>query len=644
MTLLVMIQVWLVTAVYPNCSDPSTYTSYNKSTEYKGLNDVTPWDRVRNTSDNCNFTSLLKPHMNETCGDCDFSVTENKWFRFDEGPYVKIAEFPDGTSCPERGHCNGFYQIALVPNVKQTGNPNSKYFSLLYSNQTNPTNCLLSGSSFLVESFNCEEFILYKFPNGSNKAGESKCEDADLGPTPYSICMHDTIIELTLEANRKYYTTDVPLNCISTRSPKPPNLTWTDQDNQDITPQARRNRDLSSLFTVVHSLNSLSYSSVRCKVEDKSQTFYRVSIETGDVTSLEQEELDATCNITFGGSSVENRANLYLINILKDKEVYYTAENISNRMKINDIGAGTYRISVDLSTILIPIPNDLKNVTHNWKCGVRDPITEIFTTVPFTVTVIKLCPSGTGLESSAASQCTTCPKNTSPKHNVCTWCPRGRVSGPGSSQCYGIEVPNIEAAENGNASAVCRITVEQLSSVNETNPGFYFIEVLNDEVVYYTKNNISETKGDISINKASPETYEMNLTLSNTSVPSTARSRTEHWKCGIIDLETLQYTTIPFKITLKRHCPAGTGFVTTIATHCEPCPRNTFYFRDECRKCLEGQVSDPGARECDYPGYSGRLSDIFIGFGVVIVGALAIATVVFLANYKHHYRPHIPQS
>ena len=368
-----------------------------------------------------------------------------------------------------------------------------------------------------------------------------------------------------------------------------------------------------------------------------------MSIETGDVMGLEQEELDATCNITFGGSSVEHSANLYLINILKDEDVYYTAENISARMKINDTGAGSYRISLDLSTITIP--NDLKNVTQNWKCGVRDPITEKFTTVPFTITVIKPCPSGTGLESSAASQCTTCPKNTSPKHNVCTWCPRGKVSGPGSSQCFGIEVRNIEAAENGNASAVCRINVEQLSSVNQTNPDFYFIEALNNEVVYYTKNNISGTKGNISIKKgASPETFDMNLTLSDTSVPSTARSRTEHWKCGIRDPETLQYTTIPFKITLKRHCAAGTGLVTTTSTDCQPCPRDTFFYQDECRKCLEGQVSEPGARECDYPGYSGRLSDIFIGFGVVIVGALAIATVVFLANYKHHYRPHIPQS
>ena len=50
-----LLQLVSISATYPDCSDPATYTSYSESTEYKGLNDDTPWDRTRNTGDKCNL-------------------------------------------------------------------------------------------------------------------------------------------------------------------------------------------------------------------------------------------------------------------------------------------------------------------------------------------------------------------------------------------------------------------------------------------------------------------------------------------------------------------------------------------------------------------------------------------------------------
>ena len=119
---------------YPDCSDPSTYSSYGKSTEYKGLNSNTAWDRTLNTGDTCDFSPVVPSVQPLTCGDCDFDLENGTWYRFDEGPYVQIKEYSDKTSCPARGHCNGYYQIALVSSDIPSNNSQSKMYHIVYSN------------------------------------------------------------------------------------------------------------------------------------------------------------------------------------------------------------------------------------------------------------------------------------------------------------------------------------------------------------------------------------------------------------------------------------------------------------------------------------------------------------------------------
>ena len=380
---------------YPDCSDPATYSSYGKSTEYKGLNSNTAWDRTFNTGDTCDFSPVVPSVQPLTCGDCDFDLEDGKWYRFDQGPHVQIKEYSDKTSCPARGHCNGYYQIALVSSDIRSNNSQSKMYHIVYSDPLSLTECVVAPDNLMAEEFYCDEFVLYKFPvswKSANTVCTSTTDDkGQIAPTPYSFCMEDTVIELTLTANRKYFTKneDVPLICSSTRSPTPPEITWTDQDNQNITSLATRDTANSSLFTAVYSLNSsASYTRVTCQVEDKSHTFYRVSLEASNVTGMAGKEVSATCKVTFDTFSSENEENLYFIEVLNDSEVFYTSQNIStkgDKMVIDKEGSGTYRVTLILSNTTLS--SNVWNQTENWKCGVRDPITELYTTVPFTITL-----------------------------------------------------------------------------------------------------------------------------------------------------------------------------------------------------------------------------------------------------------------
>ena len=178
---------------YPDCSDPSTYSSYGKSTEYKGLNSNTAWDRTFNTGDTCDFSPVVPSVQPLTCGDCDFDLENGTWYRFEEGPHVQIKEYSDKTSCPARGHCNGYYQIALFSSDIPSNNSQSKMYHIVYSNAASQTDCIVTGDNFMVEEFYCGEFVLYKFPVGwksSNTVCTSTTDDkGQIAPTPYSFCM-----------------------------------------------------------------------------------------------------------------------------------------------------------------------------------------------------------------------------------------------------------------------------------------------------------------------------------------------------------------------------------------------------------------------------------------------------------------------
>ncbi|KAL5264320.1 hypothetical protein ACHWQZ_G005426 [Mnemiopsis leidyi] len=382
-------------SAYPNCTDPSTYTSYNKSTEYKGLSDTTAWDRSVGSKNGCDFSPVYPIAQPQTCGDCDFDLQEETWYRFDQGPYVEIAEYSDNISCPSRGHCNGFFQIALLSSKIDSGNDNSKIYHALYSNNSDlsSSSCIVSPDTFTIEEFYCERFRLYKFPSGWNAASQfcNFIPDGQGGilPTPYSLCMTDTVKQLNLMANRKYFDeVNTLLKCTSEQSPKPPaDMMWLNQDNQDITSQAIKDETRSSLFTEVYSVNSSSFTSVTCQVDDKSHTFYRVSIQTENVTGIAGKEVTAICNFTMDEISSDNEEDFYFIKYLNDSEVYYTTANMSasgNRIMITKEESGTYRAAMDLKNTSVPV--NLKTWTENWSCGLRDPVTGIYSTVSFTLT------------------------------------------------------------------------------------------------------------------------------------------------------------------------------------------------------------------------------------------------------------------
>ena len=383
-------------STYPDCTDPNTYTSYGKSTEYKGLSDNIAWDRTLDSGNSCNFSFIIPTIQPQSCGDCDFELEGDTWYRFDQGPYVEIAEYSDNSSCPAGGHCNGFYQIALLSIGTDSGNRNSKMYRIIFSNYLgNVSDCLISDNETMAEKFSCEKFPLYKFPS-TWKQFSSFCNWDDEGTiktSPYSLCMTDTVKELTLTANRKYFTEeDTLLTCTSEMSPKPPSdMTWKDPDNQDITSQATRDSTLSSLFTDVYSLSSSTLTSVTCLVDDKSQTFYRVSIETENVTGIAGKEVCVTCDVKIDKLSIEDEEDLYFIKHMNDSEVYYTTANISSRgdkIVITEEQSGTYRAALVLTDTLIP--ENLELWTEHWSCGLRDPITGILIETKRFVVTLKI--------------------------------------------------------------------------------------------------------------------------------------------------------------------------------------------------------------------------------------------------------------
>jgi len=433
---------------YPDCADPTTYRNYNKATQYKTLGNTIAWDWGNTQS--CNLTQILLPPEPVTCGDCDFELTGGAWYRFPVGSLGQIVGFPDGESCPEVGHCNGYGQISLVPSNMKPGHPSAKYFGILISNNPNISEkpCFvgdLEDPSQMVQAFHCLQFTLYQFPKLSWESLDPSvlCRLTVNGttvPAPSSLCLGDELS--VLQGNRRYFTSSdqADFSCSHTQSPSSPDtITWTDQDGQDINSQATLDANLSSLFTAVYSLNfSDSYTSVTCQVDDKSHTFYQISLEAENVTGVagKQKELTTTCSINLHEFSPENEKSLYFIEVLNGSEVYYTAENISSRhdkIVIDKEGSGTYRMT--LFFLNTSVPADVQNKTEIWKCGVRDPINNLYTFAPFSVTLDKNCTPGTGMTSSNSSKCSYCPENTFSLNNHCQRCPEGEKSERGSTKC-----------------------------------------------------------------------------------------------------------------------------------------------------------------------------------------------------------------
>ena len=587
---------------YPDCADPSTYTSYGKSTEYKGLSDNIAWDRTLDSGDACDFSSINPPQQAQTCGDCDFDLEEDTWYRFDQGPYIEIAEYSDNSSCPARGHCNGFYQIALLSSDIDSGNVNSKKYYVVYSDARGSSNCTVTGDAFMVEEFYCDKFRLYKFPTGW-KSSSVVCsntieENTNITlPTPYSLCMTDTVKELTLTANRKYFAEeDTLLTCTSEMSPKPPSeMTWKDPDDQDITSKATRDSTLSSLFKEVYNLSSSTLTSVTCQVDDKSHTFYQISIETENVTGIAGEKVTATCNFTLDEISTEDEEDIYFIEIGDDSEVFYNSLNCSSRgetWNIDKTNPGIYSVSI----------TSVRTKSEEWKCGIRDPMTNVYNTVPFTITVINNdCDAGKGFPSDDSDECVTCDENTYSSENRCDDCPTGQVSGKGASRCFEIVAKDVIWSSSKKVNAICSVILPGFSE--EVKSNLYMIQEKEGENVYYTETNI--TSGyKILVSEIGVGTYNMSLAFQDPSVPDDARSRTENWKCAVRDPETEIYTTLPFTVTFNKHCKVGTGFATPDSTECTECPENTFSPKNtyssanRCEDCPSGQVSGKGASRC----------------------------------------------
>ncbi|KAL5264321.1 hypothetical protein ACHWQZ_G005427 [Mnemiopsis leidyi] len=625
---------------YPNCTDPSTYTSYNKTTEYKGLSDATAWDRTLDSGDACDFSSAVPAYQAQTCGDCDFDLEGKTWYRFDQGPYVEIAEYSDNTSCPTRGHCNGVYQIALLSSDVDSGNKNSKMYYVVYSNASDVSKCVVAyNATFMVEEFYCDKFRLYKFPSGwkdSSAACRHVLDETNRTiPTPYSLCMTDTVKELDLTSNRKYFDeVNTLLKCTSEQSPKPPaDMMWQDPNNQDITSQAIKDEALSGLFTEVYNLNSSSFSSVTCQVDDKSHTFYRVSIQTENVTGIAGKEVTVSCNFTMDEIS-ENKEDLYFIEVGEDSEIFYNSLNISSRgdsWKIDEINTGIYSVSL----------TKIRTQSEEWKCGIRDPLTNVYVTVPFTITLAG-CDAGEGLASIDSQECVKCRENTysNSSQNHCEDCLVGEISGKGASRCFQIATEEKAGSFSRQTRAICSVILPRFSDEIEKN--LYMIQEKEDEDVYFKENNIT-TEYKIDVLKVGAGTYNITLAFKNTSVPDNARSRTENWKCAVRDPITKIYTTLPFTVTVNKHCKIGTGFASPEATQCTECPENTFSSNDmvDCEECEEGKISHAGSGECREKPNPGAEFYVIAGVGAALLVILALMIAALIWNKRRQEQQNV---
>ena len=627
-------------STYPNCTDHSTYTSYGKSTEYKGLRDRTAWDRTLDSGDACDFSAIVPPQQAQTCGDCDFDLEDDTWYRFDQGPYVEIAEYSDNSSCPARGHCNGFYQIALLSSDIDSGNVNSKKYYVVVSDAADPSNrkCIIvNNEKFMVEEYYCDKFRLYRFPSGwknsSSACSNTKDDQGTVSPTPYSFCMTDTVKKLTLTANRKYFTEDdTLLTCTSEMSPQPPpDMTWKNSDDQDITSQASRDSTLSSLFKEVYSLNSSTLTSVTCQVDDKSHTFYRISsIETENVTGIAGEEVTATCNFTLDEISTEDEEDIYFIEIGDDSEVFYNSLNISSRgdtWKIDKTNPDIFSVSI----------TSVRAKSEEWKCGIRDPVTNVYTTVPFTITV-NGCEVGKGFPSDDSGECITCAENTYSSKNHCKDCPTGQVSGKGASRCFEIVAKDVVWTSSKKVNGICSVILSGFSEEIKSN--LYMIQEKEGEDVYYTETNI--TSGyKILVSKIGAGTYNMSLSFQDPSVPEDARSRTENWKCAVRDPETEIYSTLPFTVTFNKHCKVGTGFATTDSTECTECPENTFSSHDKCEECEKGYISQAGSDKCWKKPNPGPEFYVLAGVGGALLVILALMIAALIWNKRRQEQQNV---
>ena len=165
----------------------------------------------------------------------------------------------------------------------------------------------------------------------------------------------------------------------------------------------------------------------------------------------------------------------------------------------------------------------------------------------------------------------------------------------------------------------------------EIEDNLFLIEVLNGTEVYYRPENISARGDMMLIDRETSGTYQISLIYSNTSIPEGARGRTDHWKCGVRDPITEEYTAVPFSVLVERNCKAGTGFVALNSTECLKCPENTFSDRSACRNCPEGEISKSGSVECRLErDWGTAVYYVFAGVGaaLLIIIVLSIGAVI----------------
>ena len=421
-----LLTILLITAAssvnYPDCTSPTTYTQ--STTQYKGLHDSAIWDRTRNTSDNCSLFAFTPPPSPSTCGDCDFDLTGGSWYRF-TSPYVQIAEFPDDTTCPDQGRCNGYYTLTLVPSTVDTGNDKSKYYGLMVSCSV----VSLTDTANMVESYDCTTFLLYKFPDDIQSSAivcNSEYNEDDAGttfPTPYSLCMNDTASPFTLRGDSKFYTDLV--SCTATRSPTPPlPISWATDGGAIV---ATLDTARSSLYQVVYTVNAAAYSALHCTSDSEKHDFYKVSMETSSVDA-EQVPLTIGCTVVMD-SSVAQDEDFYFIKTSSSGDVFYSTED---GVIVAATENGTYILSLPYPAT--KIPEDVLTVIESWKCAIKDPISEEYITSQFNVSLHKTCSPGFGIKSEETA-CSLCSKNTYSLKNECVDCPSDQMSKAGSSSC-----------------------------------------------------------------------------------------------------------------------------------------------------------------------------------------------------------------
>eukprot|EP00116_Pleurobrachia_bachei_P002176 sb/3462438/ len=380
---------------FPDCTDPSTYTVYTKSTQYKGLHNTVSYDDD-NTSTGCNLDHGFNKTIieNITCGDCDFEDTPpGVWIRYPE-PFSSIFEFgphvcENSTQWPPIESCNGYSQLALARNNSLVSDDSRcVHFNLVRLNIPIPKDkpkdnntCQILDDTVLIERYDCDSFFLYKMPNDFYKGTDYFCYKGTVIKDvyyirKYSFCLVDRqLTPRVVTQDRLYYSgrVDVNLTCVTENSPLPPeSASWSGLPAGSITTNNPVQPTPTRRETMV-TISRTNTSSVTCSYGDSSATFYRFTMSTyGRTFNSTHDNLQVCVVQTLPHTQLSNDL------MLEDPDgKLYTNSTMHTRgggdeMSVWSAHKGEFSVSLRFSK------ESLKGMavhsTASWHCVLWDPI------------------------------------------------------------------------------------------------------------------------------------------------------------------------------------------------------------------------------------------------------------------------------